>query len=180
MPFSSCIAASADFHIPAPTCVQRLLPSFGSRFCQEGPTAAGIDTGACRLPPVLCQRTLSQVSQFEIASGSTANSLGRDFRELEPISIHLAHETGDFAAKLSIMTIKNAVWTSKAPKPLPGVYSQAIKANGMVFVSGAVPMDAETGKLIDGDIQAHTVSFDPTYSHPKNKIKLCPAWLGMG
>jgi enamine deaminase RidA (YjgF/YER057c/UK114 family) len=29
----------------------------------------------------------------------------------------------------------------------------------MVFVSGAVPMDAETGKLIDGDIQAHTVGF---------------------
>ncbi|OAQ73672.1 endoribonuclease L-PSP [Pochonia chlamydosporia 170] len=51
---------------------------------------------------------------------------------------------------------KVAVLTDKAPKPLPGIYSQAIKANGMVFVSGAVPMDAETGKLIDGDIQAHT------------------------
>lgn len=56
------------------------------------------------------------------------------------------------------MASKVAVLTDKAPKPLPGIYSQAIKANGMVFVSGAVPMDAETGKLIDGDIQAHTVS----------------------
>lgn len=56
------------------------------------------------------------------------------------------------------MSGKVAVLTEKAPKPLPGIYSQAIKANGMVFVSGAVPMDAETGKLIDGDIQAHTVS----------------------
>ncbi|TWU76016.1 hypothetical protein ED733_007164 [Metarhizium rileyi] len=54
------------------------------------------------------------------------------------------------------MASKVAVTTDKAPKPLPGIYSQAIKANGMVFVSGAVPMDAETGELIDGDIQAHT------------------------
>ena len=53
---------------------------------------------------------------------------------------------------------KTPVLTTNAPKPLPGIYSQAIKAGGFVFVSGAVPMDAETGKLIDGDIQAHTVS----------------------
>lgn len=55
------------------------------------------------------------------------------------------------------MSAKEAVITDKAPKPLPGIYSQAIKANGMVFVSGAVPMDPVTMKLIDGDIQAHTV-----------------------
>ncbi|CEJ79868.1 Putative L-PSP endoribonuclease family protein Brt1 [[Torrubiella] hemipterigena] len=54
------------------------------------------------------------------------------------------------------MSGKVAVLTDKAPKPLPGIYSQAIKANGMVFVSGAVPMDAETMELIPGDIQAHT------------------------
>ncbi|KID92780.1 Endoribonuclease L-PSP [Metarhizium guizhouense ARSEF 977] len=54
------------------------------------------------------------------------------------------------------MASKVAVSTDKAPKPLPGIYSQAIKANGMVFVSGAIALDAETGKLIDGDVQAHT------------------------
>ncbi|KAK5995339.1 RutC family protein [Cladobotryum mycophilum] len=52
--------------------------------------------------------------------------------------------------------VKTAVLTDKAPKPLPGIYSQAIKAGGFVFVSGAVPMDPETMQLIDGDIQAHT------------------------
>lgn len=57
------------------------------------------------------------------------------------------------------MASKVAVSTDKAPKPLPGIYSQAIKANGMVFVSGAIALDAETGKLVDGDVQAHTVSF---------------------
>ncbi|KAH8157400.1 hypothetical protein CIB48_g10848 [Xylaria polymorpha] len=54
------------------------------------------------------------------------------------------------------MTEKTPVVTDKAPKALPGIYSQAIKANGFVFVSGAVPMDAESGQIIPGDIQAHT------------------------
>ncbi|KAL3463477.1 putative L-PSP endoribonuclease family protein Brt1 [Aspergillus heterothallicus] len=54
------------------------------------------------------------------------------------------------------MSSKTAVLTSKAPKPLPGIYSQAIKAGDFVFVSGAVPMDPESMKIIDGDIQAHT------------------------
>ncbi|KAF2973102.1 hypothetical protein GQX73_g672 [Xylaria multiplex] len=35
------------------------------------------------------------------------------------------------------MTEKTPVVTDKAPKALPGIYSQAIKANGFVFVSGA-------------------------------------------
>lgn len=56
------------------------------------------------------------------------------------------------------MTTKIPVLTEKAPKPLPGIYSQAIVANGVVYCSGAVPMDASTGKLIDGDVKAHTVS----------------------
>ncbi|VUC29957.1 unnamed protein product [Clonostachys rosea] len=55
-----------------------------------------------------------------------------------------------------MMATKTAVLTTKAPPPLPGIYSQAIIANGFVYCSGAVPMDAETGKIIDGDIQAHT------------------------
>lgn len=54
------------------------------------------------------------------------------------------------------MAEKTAVLTEKAPKPLTGIYSQAIKANGFVFVSGAVPMDAETMKIVDGDIKVHT------------------------
>lgn len=51
---------------------------------------------------------------------------------------------------------KQAVFSTKAPKPLP-VYSQAIVANGFVYCSGQVPMDPTTMKLIEGDVQAHTV-----------------------
>ncbi|KAF2083880.1 endoribonuclease L-PSP [Saccharata proteae CBS 121410] len=54
------------------------------------------------------------------------------------------------------MSNKVAILTDKAPKPLPGVLSQAIVANGTVYCSGCVPSDPETSKIIDGDIKAHT------------------------
>ncbi|KAI4746711.1 YjgF-like protein [Aureobasidium sp. EXF-12298] len=53
------------------------------------------------------------------------------------------------------MSSKTAILTSKAPKSLPGIYSQAIVANGFVYCSGAIAMDP-SGKIIDGDIAAHT------------------------
>jgi enamine deaminase RidA (YjgF/YER057c/UK114 family) len=59
------------------------------------------------------------------------------------------------------MSSKTAILTSKAPKPLPGIYSQAIVANGFVYCSGAIAMDPTSGKIIDGDIAAHTVSPSP-------------------
>ncbi|KAI1421495.1 endoribonuclease L-PSP [Xylaria sp. FL1777] len=54
------------------------------------------------------------------------------------------------------MAEKSLVFTDNAPKTLPEVWSQAIKANGFVFVSGAIPMDPDSGEIIPGDIQAHT------------------------
>ncbi|KAL2820302.1 Endoribonuclease L-PSP/chorismate mutase-like protein [Aspergillus granulosus] len=54
------------------------------------------------------------------------------------------------------MTLKTPVLTETAPAPLPGIYSQAIIANGVVYCSGSVALDPKTGKLIDGDIKAHT------------------------
>ncbi|KAM6532433.1 hypothetical protein FSOLCH5_001857 [Fusarium solani] len=41
------------------------------------------------------------------------------------------------------------VFTAKAPAPLPA-FSQAIKANNMVYVSGNVGIDPATGKLQEG------------------------------
>jgi hypothetical protein len=66
---------------------------------------------------------------------------------------HLQSFWSRFSDKMS----KQAVLTDDAPKPLPGIYSQAIVANGFVFCSGQVPMDPKTMKLAEGDIQAHTV-----------------------
>lgn len=74
------------------------------------------------------------------------------------------------------MTTKTPVLTEKAPKPLPGIYSQAIVANGVVYCSGAVPMDPETMKIIDGDVKAHTVLLIPTILSNTN-YKLVANWL---
>jgi len=50
---------------------------------------------------------------------------------------------------------REAVSTSNAPKAI-GPYSQAIKANGFVFISGQVAFDPATGNLITGGIEQQT------------------------
>ncbi|MDI6863025.1 MAG: Rid family hydrolase, partial [Pseudothermotoga sp.] len=47
------------------------------------------------------------------------------------------------------------VQTDGAPKAI-GPYSQAVEANGFVFVSGQIPLDPQTGQLVDGDIKKQT------------------------
>ncbi len=49
----------------------------------------------------------------------------------------------------------NAINTNKAPKAI-GPYSQAIEANGMVFVSGQLPIDPTTGEFAEGGIKGQT------------------------
>src|SRR5262245_7053563 len=50
---------------------------------------------------------------------------------------------------------RNIVHTSKAAKP-PATYSQAVKAAGLVFVSGTAPQDPETGVIKGATIQEQT------------------------
>ncbi len=50
---------------------------------------------------------------------------------------------------------REAVSSPNAPKAI-GPYSQAIKANGFVFISGQVPIDPATGNLITGGIELQT------------------------
>lgn len=51
--------------------------------------------------------------------------------------------------------VKEMVYTSKAPSPV-GPYSQAVKVGCWLFVSGQLPIEPETGQLVDGDIKAQT------------------------
>ncbi|KAI3686223.1 hypothetical protein L1987_79897 [Smallanthus sonchifolius] len=51
--------------------------------------------------------------------------------------------------------IKEAVKTDKAPAAL-GPYSQAIKANNTVFVSGVLGLIPETGKFVSDDVEEQT------------------------
>jgi 2-iminobutanoate/2-iminopropanoate deaminase len=50
---------------------------------------------------------------------------------------------------------RQIVYTSDAPKP-PATYSQAIKAAGLVFVSGTSPHDPATGQIRGTTIQEQT------------------------
>ena len=48
-----------------------------------------------------------------------------------------------------------AVASERAPKAI-GPYSAALRAGGLLFVSGQVPLDPSTGTMVDGDIAAQT------------------------
>lgn len=50
---------------------------------------------------------------------------------------------------------RQVVFTSNAAPP-PATYSQAIKAGGLIFVSGTAPADPVTGKLVGTTIQEQT------------------------
>ncbi|MGC9071997.1 MAG: RidA family protein [Acidilobus sp.] len=49
--------------------------------------------------------------------------------------------------------MKEVLYTDRAPKPV-GPYSQAVVAGNLILVSGQVPLDPSTGKLVDGDFEA--------------------------
>lgn len=56
------------------------------------------------------------------------------------------------------MTNKAVIHTAKAPAAI-GTYSQAIKVNNTVYLSGQIPLDPATMTLVEGDFaaQAHQV-----------------------
>jgi 2-iminobutanoate/2-iminopropanoate deaminase len=51
--------------------------------------------------------------------------------------------------------MREVIATNDGPKAI-GPYSQAIKANGLVFLSGQIPLDPATQQLISGDVAAQT------------------------
>jgi 2-iminobutanoate/2-iminopropanoate deaminase len=54
---------------------------------------------------------------------------------------------------------REIVKTAAAPAAI-GPYSQAVKANGLVFCSGQIPLDADSGEMVGGDdvvAQTHKV-----------------------
>ena len=51
--------------------------------------------------------------------------------------------------------MRDAIATKDAPQAI-GPYSQAIRANGFVFVSGQVAIDPSTQQVVTGDVAAQT------------------------
>ncbi len=50
---------------------------------------------------------------------------------------------------------RSVIHTPEAPEAI-GPYSQAIKAGGLVFCSGQVPLDPESGELVQGTVGDET------------------------
>jgi 2-iminobutanoate/2-iminopropanoate deaminase len=51
--------------------------------------------------------------------------------------------------------MKDIVLTDRGPKPI-GPYSQAVKSNGFVFVSGQVALNPGTGEFVGADVRQQT------------------------
>ncbi|ACK42610.1 MULTISPECIES: RidA family protein [Dictyoglomus] len=51
--------------------------------------------------------------------------------------------------------MKEIISTSKAPSAI-GPYSQGIKVGNMVFISGQIPIDPDTGNVVEGGIKEQT------------------------
>jgi 2-iminobutanoate/2-iminopropanoate deaminase len=51
--------------------------------------------------------------------------------------------------------MKQIIQTERAPKAI-GPYSQAVVHNGLAFLSGQIPLDPDTGALIEGGIVEQT------------------------
>ena len=51
--------------------------------------------------------------------------------------------------------MKKVIFTEKAPAAI-GPYSQAIEANGMLFLSGQLPVDPKTGEFAPGGVAEQT------------------------
>ncbi len=51
--------------------------------------------------------------------------------------------------------MKKIISTAAAPAAI-GPYNQAVQFNGLLFVSGQIPIDPATGELVTGDIETET------------------------
>ncbi len=51
--------------------------------------------------------------------------------------------------------MKRIIQTTKAPAAV-GPYSQAVEANGTLYISGQIPMDPENGRIVEGGITEQT------------------------
>jgi len=51
--------------------------------------------------------------------------------------------------------MKKIIYTDKAPAAI-GPYSQAVEVNGTLYISGQVPVNSATGKVVEGGITEQT------------------------
>jgi len=57
--------------------------------------------------------------------------------------------------KEALETVREIIQTDSAPAAI-GPYSQAIKTNGLIFASGQIPIDPQSGQFVEGGIREQT------------------------
>src|SRR3954447_19977214 len=64
----------------------------------------------------------------------------------------------DYTARFERKKTMDYIATNDAPKAI-GPYSQAIRAGDLLFLSGQIPLDPQTGTIVDGSVadQTHRV-----------------------
>jgi 2-iminobutanoate/2-iminopropanoate deaminase len=67
----------------------------------------------------------------------------------------LRYKTKMIMFEKNISTMKKIIHTSNAPAAI-GPYSQAVEANGVLFISGQVAINPQTGKVAGGSITEQT------------------------
>ncbi|XP_078436938.1 endoribonuclease L-PSP family protein [Wolffia australiana] len=111
--------------------------------------------GRMALAPVADPRSLSSGFQIFVA-GSRNFSKTRFFAPSASLPASFASVKAAVSMSTSSsQSVKEAVRTDKAPAAL-GPYSQAIKANNLLFVSGVLGLVPETGKFISDDVEQQT------------------------
>ena len=70
--------------------------------------------------------------------------------------------------------MKKIISTDLAPKAI-GPYSQAVVINGLAFLSGQIPIDPETNKLIEGNVAVQTIR---VLENIKIVLEACGSSLG--
>lgn len=51
---------------------------------------------------------------------------------------------------------RTTIQTESAPSAI-GTYSQAVNVDGVVYISGQIPLDPETMEIVEGDFRAKTI-----------------------
>jgi 2-iminobutanoate/2-iminopropanoate deaminase len=89
--------------------------------------------------------------------GSILRRAGKITHTDAPLSLQQTRRSSHISAGVpkEFIMARQIVFTSKAAKPSP-TYSQAVKAAGLVFVSGTAPIEPETGKIKGTTVQEQT------------------------
>src|SRR5690348_11309773 len=103
----------------------------------------------CRWAAALGATVIGTVSTP--AKADSIHAVNRPIRDSTPESTHARF---DSPLRSNAMT-KTAITSTKLPPPV-GPFSQAIAANGSIYVSGQVGLDPQTGKVVAGGVVAET------------------------